>query len=131
MKSKIITSRRDPDGGYSRLTESGWEKEEPSQGFGENFPKGEPVYDSENPPLTLEQLAKRRNIAPIRSLRRKLVLTQEEFAETYMIPVGTLRDWEQHRSEPDAPARAYLKVIAADPEGVARALKVSARPAAE
>ena len=40
----------------------------------------------------------------------------------YHIPLGTLRDWEQGRSEPDQPAKAYLTVIARDPEGVDRAL---------
>jgi putative transcriptional regulator len=49
-------------------------------------------------------------------------LTQEEFAVRYHIPLGTLRDWEQGRCEPDQPARAYLTVIAHDPEGVKRAL---------
>jgi putative transcriptional regulator len=34
-----------------------------------------------------------------------------------------LRDWEQGRTEPDRPARAYLTVIAHDPEGVRRALQ--------
>ena len=38
------------------------------------------------------------------------------------IPLGTLGDWEQDRSEPDAPARAYLKVIATEPHGTAAAL---------
>ena len=52
-----------------------------------------------------------------------LGLTQEEFAARYRIPLGTLRDWEQGRSEPDQPARAYLTVIAHDPEGVRRALE--------
>jgi putative transcriptional regulator len=37
-------------------------------------------------------------------------------------PVGTLRDWEQRRYEPDQAAQAYLKVIAADAAFVARAL---------
>jgi DNA-binding transcriptional regulator YiaG len=36
--------------------------------------------------------------------------------------VGTLRDWEQRRYEPDQAAQAYLKVIAADAAFVARAL---------
>lgn len=58
------------------------------------------------------------------------MLTQEEFSARYHIPVGTLRDWEQGRSEPDAPAKAYLKVIAADPEGVAKSLQVNSRAAA-
>ena len=50
-------------------------------------------------------------------------LTQEEFAARYRIPLGTLRDWERGRSEPDQPARAYLTVIAHNPEGVRRALE--------
>jgi putative transcriptional regulator len=51
-----------------------------------------------------------------------LGFTQEEFAVRYQIPLGTLRDWEQGRTEPDQPARAYLKVIARDPERVHRML---------
>lgn len=47
---------------------------------------------------------------------------QDEFAARYHIPLSTLRDWEQGRCEPDQPARAYLTVIAHDPEGVERAL---------
>jgi putative transcriptional regulator len=49
-------------------------------------------------------------------------MTQEEFAAAYQIPVGTLRDWEQGRTEPDQANRAYLKVIAVDPQFVRRAL---------
>jgi len=51
-----------------------------------------------------------------------LTLIQEEFAARFRIPLGTLRDWEQGRSEPDQPAKAYLTVIARDPQGVERAL---------
>ena len=131
MSNSIITIRTLPDRTLEQLTDSGWVKVEIPASTNVNDDVDNPAYDPDNMPLTAEQLAKRRNIPPIRSLRRKLVLTQEEFAETYMIPIGTLRDWEQHRSEPDAPARAYLKVIAADPTGVAHALKATARPAAE
>lgn len=46
----------------------------------------------------------------------------KEYVPTYHIPIGTLRDWEQGRCEPDQPARAFLAVIAHDPEGVKRAL---------
>ena len=56
-------------------------------------------------------------------MRRALKLTQEEFAARYLIPIGTLRDWEQGRTEPDAPARAYLRAIAGDGTGVAAALR--------
>jgi putative transcriptional regulator len=74
-------------------------------------------------PMTAEQLAKARRIPRIKTLRRALGLTQEEFAVRYKVPLGTLRDWEQGRSEPDQPARAYLAVIAHDPEGVRRSLE--------
>jgi len=53
---------------------------------------------------------------------RALALTQEEFAVRYHIPLGTLRDWEQGRAEPDRPTQAHLKVIACDPERVERLL---------
>ena len=56
-------------------------------------------------------------------IRRALGLSQEAFAARYQIPVGTLRDWEQARVRPDQPAQAYLRAIAGDPEGVARALQ--------
>jgi len=53
-------------------------------------------------------------------------LSQEEFAERYHIPLGTLRDWEQGRAEPDQPTRAYLTVIARDPDHVNRTLNPKA-----
>jgi putative transcriptional regulator len=79
--------------------------------------------DPENPPLTEERRARLRPIPRAKTLRRALGLTQEEFATRYHIPLGTLRDWEQGRTQPDQPARAYLTVIAADPEGVRKALQ--------
>jgi putative transcriptional regulator len=78
--------------------------------------------DHENPPLTDARPGQLRPVPRVKTLRRALDLTQEEFAARYHIPLGTLRDWEQGRSEPDQPARAYLTVIARDPKGVERAL---------
>src|SRR5690606_157835 len=82
--------------------------------------------DPDAQPVTWERLAR---VPRVRTLRRALRLTQEEFAARYQIPLGTLRDWEQQRAEPDRPARAYLKAIAGDPEGVRRALQVAAASA--
>ncbi len=59
----------------------------------------------------------------MKTIRRALQMTQEEFAALYQIPLGTLRDWEQGRSEPDQTACAYLKVIAVNPDAVQRALQ--------
>jgi putative transcriptional regulator len=78
--------------------------------------------DPDGQPMTPEQLRTARRVPRTKTLRRALALTQEEFASRYHIPIGTLRDWEQGRCEPDQPARAYLTVIAHDPEGVNRAL---------
>ena len=85
--------------------------------------------DPDARPFTPEELAKARRVPRTKTLRRALGLTQEEFAARYHIPIGTLRDWEQGRTEPDQPARAYLTVIARDPEGVLRALQGAPTPA--
>ncbi len=86
--------------------------------------------DRDAPPMTAAQLQNARRVPRVKTLRLTLNLTQEAFAETFKIPIGTLRDWEQARAEPDAPARAYLQVIAGDPQAVIRALaKVPKRPA--
>jgi putative transcriptional regulator len=83
--------------------------------------------DPDAKPMTPEERAKARQVPRVRTLRRALGLTQEEFAARYHIPLGTLRDWEQGRTEPDQPARAYLKVIASNPEEVSRALAAPPR----
>lgn len=61
----------------------------------------------------------------VKKLRERLGMTQDEFAATYRIPVGTLRDWEQRRKSPDATARAYLMVIERDPKAVAGLLSAA------
>jgi putative transcriptional regulator len=80
------------------------------------------MSDPDAQPMTPAQLRTARRVPRAKTLRRALALTQDEFAARYHIPIGTLRDWEQGRCEPDQPARAYLAVIAHDPEGVKRAL---------
>ena len=79
--------------------------------------------DPDARPFTKKERARARQVPRAKTLRRALGLTQEEFAARFQIPLGTLRDWEQGRSEPDQPARAYLKVIAGDAEAVQRALQ--------
>ena len=60
-----------------------------------------------------------------RAIRETLKLTQKAFAARYHIPVATLRDWEQGRRVPDAPARALIAAIREEPDAVRRALKRS------
>jgi putative transcriptional regulator len=74
--------------------------------------------DHDAQPLTAADLKRMKRTPQARIIRRALELTQEEFAIRYHIPLGTLRDWEQGRSEPDQPTRAYLTLIARDPDRV-------------
>ena len=127
-----ITSKRFPDGKfYQRVDDGPWQLAPEEPLFGPDFPNGEPAYDPDNLPWTPEQLAKANRVPRSKTIRRALQLTQEEFSERYHIPIGTLRDWEQGRSEPDAPAKGFLKLIAADPEKAAEVLKPVTRTAAE
>jgi putative transcriptional regulator len=78
--------------------------------------------DPDAQPLTADDFRRMKRTPRTKIIRRALGISQEEFAERYHIPIGTLRDWEQGRVEPDQAARAYLTVIARDPEAVRRAL---------
>ena len=81
--------------------------------------------DPDARPMSDDEWRTARRVPRVKTMRRALGLTQEEFSARYHVPLGTLRDWEQGRTEPDQPTRAYLTVIARDPEGVRRALQQS------
>src|SRR5499427_640148 len=81
------------------------------------------VSDPDCPPATEAQLARARRVPTVRALRKKLKLTQEQFAARFHLPLGTVRDWEQGAHRPDKAAQVLLTVIAKDPDAVARALK--------
>jgi putative transcriptional regulator len=83
------------------------------------------LADPDSQPLPPERLARMRRAPSPLAIRQSLGLTQEAFARRYQIAVGTLRDWEQGVHLPDSAATAYLRVIAQDPDGVARALAAS------
>jgi putative transcriptional regulator len=78
--------------------------------------------DPDNPPMTAGEMARMRPVSAAKRIRRNLGLSQEEFAQRFRIPLGTLRDWEQHRRAPDQAAQAYLIVIEREHEAVERAL---------
>jgi putative transcriptional regulator len=87
------------------------------------------MSDPDAKPLTPGDMARMKRTPQVKVIRRALGLSQEEFAARFHIPIGTLRDWEQSRKDPDAAARAYLRVIARNPESVTKALQSS--PAGE
>ncbi len=61
-------------------------------------------------------------VPDVKAIRRQLRMSQQEFARVYRIPLATVKNWEQGRRQPDAPAAAYLQVIAKCPREAREAL---------
>ncbi|MFZ5452558.1 MAG: helix-turn-helix domain-containing protein [Thermodesulfobacteriota bacterium] len=81
------------------------------------------MSDPDAQPITPETEKRMKRTPQVKIIRRALGISQEEFAARFQIPLGTLRDWEQSRKEPDAAARAYLTVIARNSQAVSDALQ--------
>jgi len=58
----------------------------------------------------------------VRVIRKKIGMTQDEFARHFGVSKRTVQDWEQGRRVPTGAARAFLTVILREPEAVRRAL---------
>jgi len=52
----------------------------------------------------------------IKSLRKELGLTQQEFADSFGFKLSSVRNWEQDRRRPDKAARILLKLIELEPQ---------------
>ena len=52
----------------------------------------------------------------VKAIRLALRMSQQRFAAAYRIPLPTLKNWEQGRRMPDAPAAAYLLAIKRRPK---------------
>jgi putative transcriptional regulator len=62
----------------------------------------------------------------IASIRRRLGMTQAEFAARFGFSVRNIQNWEQGLRRPEGSARAYLLVIARNPKAVEKALASAA-----
>ena len=67
-------------------------------------------------------IAGARAIIPPAVVRKKTGLSQEGFAKAIGIPLATLRNWEQGRTDPDPAVRALFALIYDDPERAFRVL---------
>ncbi len=126
MSKTDIIARMRPDGVLVRVKPDGAEEVlqvEPLAAMTPEQTEKAARADGDTRPLMPEDFQRMRRVPRVKTLRRALGLTLDEFAARYHIPLGTLHDWEQGRSEPEEAARAYLTVIAHDPEGVRRALQ--------
>jgi len=64
----------------------------------------------------------------VKTIREKVDMSQEEFARQFGFSKRTLQHWEQGLRVPTGPARAFLTVIAREPDAVRRALMEQAAP---
>lgn len=83
--------------------------------------------DPDAQPLTAAQLKKFKRVQPtedvdVKKIRKKLHLSQQEFANYFGVSIRTIQEWEQHRRRPTATARNFLKVIERQPKAVQKAL---------
>jgi putative transcriptional regulator len=62
----------------------------------------------------------------VRKIRRRMKLSQRQFASRYGFSVDSIQNWQQGRRVPEGPARTLLAVIAHDPKAVERALLAAA-----
>jgi putative transcriptional regulator len=69
--------------------------------------------------------------ADVPVIRKELGYSQDEFASAMGVSVGTLRNWEQARREPQGPARALLLVARTNPEVVREAMQALLKPKKE
>lgn len=80
------------------------------------------LADIDNSPLTEDQLARMPRVPNPQAIRQRMGLTQRAFSRQCQIALGTLRDGEQGVRRPDSAAKAYLRVIQANPDAVLEAL---------
>ena len=62
----------------------------------------------------------------VRALRARLGLTQRQFARRFGFTLESVQQYEEGHRRPSGPAATLLRVIAADPEAVMRALRLRA-----
>jgi putative transcriptional regulator len=61
----------------------------------------------------------------VRAIRKKLSLSQSEFAARFGFTPSAVRQWEQGRRYPHGPARILLTIIDREPRAVRRALEAA------
>jgi putative transcriptional regulator len=62
-------------------------------------------------------------VVQAQDVRRKLGMSQSEFARLLAVPVATLRNWEQNRYTIEPAVRTLLRLIDREPEAALRALR--------
>ncbi|MBZ5608773.1 MAG: transcriptional regulator [Acidobacteriia bacterium] len=63
----------------------------------------------------------------VAKLRRRLKLSQPEFAAKFGLSLDSVQNWEQRHRSPEGPARVLLSVIARNPRAVEQAVRAMRR----
>lgn len=122
MKSDDIVERRHEPGAPLPETDTDWDF---LMSLSDEEVTRRALEDPDNPPL--ETIAHRlRRVVNVLHLRRRLGLTQQEFADRYDLPAKFVDDLETRRILPNAAARALLTAIDRDPETMAALLRRAA-----
>lgn len=61
----------------------------------------------------------------IQKARKRLGLSQGQFADAFGVSASTLRKWEQGQRAPTGAAKTLLKIIEREPAAVVRVLKAA------
>jgi putative transcriptional regulator len=61
-------------------------------------------------------------VIDVKAIREKVHMSQDEFARQYGFSKSSLQQWEQGRRTPTGASRAFLVVVARDPDAAHRAL---------
>lgn len=61
----------------------------------------------------------------IQMARKRLGLSQDQFADAFGVSASTLRKWEQGQRAPNGAAKTLLKIIEREPKAVVRALNAA------
>jgi len=77
------------------------------------------IEDGENPDAEVSE----RDIISPWYIRKRLGMSQREFANTLGVPVATLRNWEQNRVAMEPATIALMRILAREPEAALRALR--------
>lgn len=85
----------------------------------------EAIAWSQGEPVAARETTVRVPHVDVRLLRKKMRLSQDEFATKFGFAPASVRNWEQGRRQPEGPARVLLAVIARHPEVVEEVLHAS------
>ncbi len=77
------------------------------------------IEDGEDPDAPLPPF---RSVPDARSIRMKLGMTRQAFADAIGVPVSTVREWEDSQASMSSAVRALLRIVEREPDAALRAL---------